>query len=467
MIHKPIQFKDLSLSFPHKTCFDDFNVQINSGDRIAVIGRNGSGKSMLLKMVRTAVENINDITAAYIPQIINDFNSLSGGQRFNASLTEALSSDPTVLLLDEPTNHLDRQNRKSLMRMLQSYRGTLIVVSHDTELLRSCIDTLWHIDRGKIHVFSGSYDNYVRERNHQKASLEQEVAHLNREKKEIHRALMKEQKRAAKSKAQGAKSIDRRKWPTIVSHAKAGRAEETSGRKKSAIDHERQDLNEKLSILRLPEIIQPKFSLSHEEVKDGVVLSVHEGAIGYHGSERLISNINLSLFSKGRLAITGGNGSGKTTIVRAILGDPIVERVGDWYVPKNQNIGYLDQHYKTLSSNKSVLESLSEVMPSWSPGEVRRHLNDFLFRKNEEVNTFVYQLSGGEKARLSLALIAAKPPKLLILDEITNNLDLETRNHVVEVLKDYPGTMIVISHETDFLTEIGVHNFYEVGKDAR
>lgn len=278
---------------------------------------------------------------------------------------------------------------------------------------------------------------------------------------------MKEQKRAAKSKAQGAKSIDRRKWPTIVSHAKAGRAEETSGRKKSAIDHERQDLNEKLSILRLPEIIQPKFSLSHEEVKDGVVLSVHEGAIGYHGSERLISNINLSLFSKGRLAITGGNGSGKTTIVRAILGDPIVERVGDWYVPKNQNIGYLDQHYKTLSSNKSVLESLSEVMPSWSPGEVRRHLNDFLFRKNEEVNTFVYQLSGGEKARLSLALIAAKPPKLLILDEITNNLDLETRNHVVEVLKDYPGTMIVISHETDFLTEIGVHNFYEVGKDAR
>lgn len=467
MIHKPIHIKDLSLSFPHKTCFDDFNVSVNYGSRIAIIGRNGSGKTMLLKMVRAAVEMLNDVVVGYIPQVINDFDSLSGGQRFNAILTEALSLDPNVLLLDEPTNHLDRQNRKSLMRMLQSYQGTLIVVSHDTELLRSCIDILWHIDEGKVQIFSGNYDDYRGERSLQRDSLEQEVLRLNRGKKEIHRALMKEQKRAAKSKARGAKSIDQRKWPTIVSHAKAGRAEETSGKKKSAIDREKQDLSEKLSNLRLPEIIVPTFSLSSEEVGERAVLSINDGAIGYSGQGFLYSHINLSLFSKGRLAITGENGSGKTTLIRAILGDLTVTRTGNWYVPKIQDIGYLDQHYKTLPLNKSVLETVAEGVPSWSHGEIRRHLNDFLFRKNEEVNAFVHQLSGGEKARLSLALIAIKPPKLLILDEMTNNLDLETRSHVVQVLKEYPGAMIVISHDADFLIEIGISDFYEMEKNAR
>ncbi len=132
------------------------------------------------------------------------------------------------------------------MRMLQSYPGTLIVVSHDTELLRNCIDTLWHIDHGKIHVFSGNYDDYIRELRGRRASIEQELARLDRQKKDMHHDLMKEQKRAAKSKTKGEKSIHQRKWPTVVSNAKAGRAEETSGRKKSAIDHKKQDLTDRL-----------------------------------------------------------------------------------------------------------------------------------------------------------------------------------------------------------------------------
>ena len=106
------------------------------------------------------------------------------------------------------------------------------------------------------------------------------------------------------------------------------------------------------------------------------------------------------------------------------------------------------------------------MAPDWDHSEVRRHLNDFLFRKNEEVNELVSNLSGGEKARLSLAQIAARSPKLLILDEVTNNLDLETRQHVIEVLKVYPGAMIVISHDEDFLDEIGVSGRYEVEKKS-
>jgi ATPase subunit of ABC transporter with duplicated ATPase domains len=124
----------------------------------------------------------------------------------------------------------------------------------------------------------------------------------------------------------------------------------------------------------------------------------------------------------------------------------------------------LDQHYGTLSPEKTVLETIAELVPTWTHIEVRRHLNDFLFRKNEEVNSLVAQLSGGEKARLSLAQIAAKTPKLLILDEITNNLDLETKEHVAQVLRAYPGAMIIISHDADFLEGIGISEVVDVGK---
>jgi ATPase subunit of ABC transporter with duplicated ATPase domains len=473
MIHKPIQIKNLSLSFPHKTCFDDFNIQISHGSRIAIIGRNGSGKTTLLKMLYGAVEPSGgeiqcdeDVVFGFVPQIIEDYDSLSGGQRLNQAVTQALSLDPNVLLLDEPTNHLDRHNRKSLMRMLRSYPDTLIVVSHDTELLRNCIDTLWHIENGRIHVFSGNYDDYMKEMRLRRASIEQELSRLERQKIDMHHALMKEQKRAAKSKVKGEKSIHQRKWPTVVSAAKAGRGEETSGHKKSAIDHKKQDLTAQLSNLRLPEIIRPKFSISADSVGDRMIILIRDGCIGYSYKEPLIQNISLSMGAKDRIAIQGDNASGKSTLIRAILDDTSVIKSGDWIVPKRIDIGYLDQHYNTLSAEKTVSETIADLVPTWSHIEIRRHLNDFLFRKNEEVNSKVAQLSGGEKARLTLAQIAALTPKLLILDEITNNLDLETREHVIEVLKNYPGAMIVISHDADFLGHIGVHDRYLIAEGA-
>ena len=462
MMHKPIQIKDLDLSFPHKTCFENFSCQIPYGSRIAIIGRNGSGKSSLLKMIVSLCGE--DVVVGYVPQVIIDHTDLSGGQRLNKAVTEALRLDPNVLLLDEPTNHLDNRNKKSLMRMLQNYPGTLIMVSHDKELLRQCSDTLWHIDNGKVHIFSGNYDDYMREIKLKRASIEGELELLSRQKKDMHYKLMQEQQRSSKSKARGQKSIDQRKWPTVVSNAKAGRAEETSGRKKSAIDKRKSDLAESLSDLRLPEIIVPKFSIEGSDTGRGVVLQISGASVGYIEGQPILSGISLSLGSGQHMAITGDNGSGKSTLIKAILGDESVCKTGEWHVIKREDIGYLDQHYGTLNPDKTVLETIADLVPAWPHTEVRRHLNDFLFRKNEEVNALVITLSGGEKARLSLAQIAAKTPKLLILDEITNNLDLETKDHVIQVLKAYPGAMIVISHEADFLEEIGISEMVDVGK---
>jgi len=462
MPHKPIILNNLSFSLPHKICFEDFSCVINAGSCIGVIGNNGSGKSSLLKILITELSlKYPEVKLAYVPQIIEDFDSLSGGGRFNKMLTGALSADPDILLLDEPTNHLDLHNRTSLMRMLDNFYGTLIIVSHDTELLNNNIDILWNIDNGKIHIFNGSYKDYRAELENYCKSLQGELDHLHKQKQDVHLKLMQEQSRAAKSKAKGQKSIEQRKWPTVVSKAKADRASATGGNKKSAITAKRSDIADKLDQIRIPEIIKPKFNLPHAEITDQNIISVTNGYAGYDAKD-IIKNISFSVASGDHLAITGNNGSGKSTLVKAIMNDPVVVKSGNWYLPKSIDIGYLDQHYKSVSGEKTVIELMEEIVPEWSHSEIRCHLNDFLFRKNEEVNMQGKSLSGGEKARLSLALIAAKTPKLLILDEITNNLDLETKEHIIQVLKSYPGTMIVISHDQNFLEQIGVGDFIKL-----
>lgn len=464
MMHTPIQFKNICCSYPYKLCFEQFNETIAYGQRIAVIGQNGSGKSSLLSLLQGLVEPMegelvipDDVVMSAVPQVIDEFETLSGGQRFNQKLTRALASYPNVLLLDEPTNHLDQKNRQSLMRMLHSFEGTLVVVSHDLALL-GLFDTIWHVQQGRIRVFEGAYADYQRELAREYQAIGQELSSLAREKKEAHQDLMREQLRAKNSRKGGEKKIENRKWPTVSSAVKMGRANDTANRKKSEIAHKRQALTDKLSSLRLPEVIKPKFSL-HAADSARVLLAISEGSVGY--DTPIVTAINLSLVSAERMALCGDNGSGKSTLLRAILGDQEVRRTGSWQVLARESIGYLDQHYGDLGSQKTVLEHLQDQVP-WPHAELRKHLNDFLFRKNEEVNASVSTLSGGEKARLSLALIAAKLPKLLILDEITNNLDLETRAHVIQVLREYPGAMMVVSHDADFLEAIGISAYHNV-----
>ena len=190
------------------------------------------------------------------------------------------------------------------------------------------------------------------------------------------------------------------------------------------------------------------------------MILLKDACVGFESA--IVTAINLSVITGERIAISGNNGSGKSTLIRALLGDAAVIKTGAWNVLRQESIGYLDQHYLTLDKDKTVLNVMQTQASNWSHAEIRKHLNHFLFRKNEEINTTVSNLSGGEKARLSLALIAALAPKLLILDEITNNLDLETREHVIQVLNDYQGAMIVISHDADFLESIKITSYYTI-----
>lgn len=462
MTHSTIQLRSLTLALPHKICFEDVTLNIHAGSRIGIMGSNGSGKTTLLRLLQGLITPTSgsvhvpgDIRMGYVPQIVEDSKHFSGGQRFHRALSQALKSNPHVLLLDEPTNHLDARNRASLMRMLDGYEGTLIVVSHDVELLRH-LDTLWHVDHGQLRVFSGSYDDYMKEMKAKRAGIEHQLGHLHRQKKDMHQSLMKEQERAKKSDQRGEKSICNRKWPTVVSNEKARRAIETSGKKKRDLRNNRQHLVETLSQLRLPEILVPTFTLPTPILGNRTLLSVRGGAAGYEGSV-VLKDVYVSMGSHDRVALLGDNGSGKSTLVKAMMGDANVLKAGEWDVPFS--IGYVDQHYSNLNPQQTVLEVIAQAVPDWPHGVVRQHLNSFLFRKNEEVNILVAMLSGGEKARLSLALMASNAPRLLVLDEITNNVDLMAREHIIQVLQAFPGALLVISHDEDFLAQIEVNTY--------
>ncbi|MCL2029418.1 MAG: ATP-binding cassette domain-containing protein [Deltaproteobacteria bacterium] len=446
----PINVANYSLCFPHKVCFENFSTSIYYGERIAIAGRNGSGKSSLLQMLSEANR---DLRLARIPQTIADFENLSGGERFNRALSLALGEKPDLLLLDEPTNHLDQRNRRNLWRLLKSYPGTLIVATHDRELLRNFPEIIWLIKGGRITVFRGSYDDYEREAEFTRQSILRRADLLKRQKATLHQNLMLEQERAARSRAAGEKKSARKKWTKMAGNLKKMRAEKSRGGALQALGRKREDLSAQLAELRPPEIIKPRFQLDSKTAGDAIVVSVRDGSAGYPG-RTVLNNVNLDVGSRKRLALTGPNGSGKTTLLRAIIREADVIRGGHWRTPQPESIGYLDQHYRNLDPRRSALEIIAEANPNWTGIEIRKHLSDFLFRQNREVETAAAFLSGGERLRLSLANIAARPPKLLLLDEITNNIDLETRRHVGAILSRYPAAMILISHDEDFLAEI-------------
>jgi ATPase subunit of ABC transporter with duplicated ATPase domains len=463
MSHKPIVINNITVAMGQKICFEDFSTQIQSGKQILIMGRNGAGKSTLLKVIQNLVQPIegiisisSDIVFGYVPQTVLDHQQLSGGQRFNQSLSYALSVEPDVLLLDEPTNHLDLKNKRSLTRMLQRYYGTLVVVSHDLEILTLDFDEIWHVEHGIITIFKGNYDQYCIEHGIAQQKEEDQRDQLQKDKRQLRKLVQDEQSRAGKSKSANKRENDR----NILGAMKdAGSSTAGKNMKKLAKVHE--NLQQKMADNFVHKKIEPKFNLDTKVISSGrSIISIIDGSCCY--TKPVINNMHLQMGCTDRIAIIGDNGSGKSTIIKALLRDLSVAITGQWSMPSKDIIGYLDQHYSNLNADATVTENIQNIVPDWDDLKVRKHLNDFLFSSQLAVSNVVKNLSGGEKARLSLACMAAQSPSLLLLDEITNNIDLETREHIIEVLQLYPGAMIIVSHDPAFLQALSVTDFYEV-----
>ena len=460
-----IKLQNISFQFSHKTCFDDFSHTVLYGEKIAIIGDNGAGKSTLLKIIRQeiepsdgSVEYVRDLSIGYVEQTVREYDGLSGAQRFNKALSRALSAQPQILLLDEPTNHLDLDNKKSLIKMLERYRGTLIIVSHETSLL-SLVDSVWHIKDGKIHEFSCSYKGYLSNQAAEKALLLKELKSCEKERKHAHDKLMFEQDRAKKRKAYGEKKYQ---GDTLTLQGKKRQGAVTTANRKRDIGDQRLQIMERVEALYIPEEIHYKFSLDTTDIaRNQSVVSVKDGAC-YYGDKLILKGVNLNILGGTKVALLGKNGSGKSTLMNVLNGHQNISVRGEWKFSATDRVGFLDQHYAVLNTKLSVFETIQLLRSDWDDRLIRDHLNQFLFRKNEEVENKISALSGGERVRLALARIAAKPPQILYLDEPTNNLDITAKNHLVAVLKSYPGAMLIISHDEDFLSKIGIDQAYSI-----
>lgn len=348
----------------------------------------------------------------------DDVRKLSGGQKNRLGMVRLLLSNSDVLLLDEPTNHLDTDAVEWLEEFLKGYDKTYVVISHDRYFLDRTTNRVIEIDRGVAVTYKGNYSKYLEERElrreQQLREYENQQALINKTEEFIRRNLEGQKTKQAKS---------RRTLLARMERIEAVTSEKSGG----------------------------NFGLKRVERTGNNVLTAEDLTIGYEGMV-LASNLNFSLHRGEALGIIGGNGTGKTTLIRTLLGN-IRELSGKVHWGTKTNIGYYSQNLEGLEPRNEVVQELRRVAPMADNNTLRGFLAKFLF-VGDDVFKPVSALSGGEKGRLALAKLIYSQKNVLILDEPTNHLDIPSRESLENALEEYDGTIIVVSHDRFFLDKI-------------
>lgn len=500
-----IQLKNAQLAFGHPALIDQSELLIKSGERVCLVGRNGCGKSTLLKVIE-GVQPLDDgqrivnsdvvisrlpqdpplsadvtlfdyvaeglaesgeLLKAYNQQIVLvsqspteaalaklqtlqtqlenkdawkfeqqiaqvltklelkadvKLNSLSGGWRRKAALARALVTSPDVLLLDEPTNHLDVNMIKWLEKTITDYAGAIVFVSHDRAFIRNIATRIIDLDRGQLVSFPGNYQKYL----DKKAELlEIEEA----QNAEFDKKLSQEETWIR----QGIKARRTRNEGRVRA-LKALREERAARRNRQG---------------------RAQVRLADANSSGKVIFETDNLSYSY-GDKPIVSNLSLSILRGDKIAFVGSNGCGKSTLIKLLL-DEIDGFDGNIKRGANIELAYFDQHRMQLDLEKSVIDVVAdgrrEITMNGTTRHVISYLQDYLFTP-DRINGPVSALSGGEKNRLLLAKLLAKPSNLLILDEPTNDLDVETLELLEETLGQYAGTIILVSHDREFVDNL-------------
>jgi ATPase subunit of ABC transporter with duplicated ATPase domains len=375
--------------------------------------------------------------------------SVSGGELVLLSLTALLLARPSVLLLDEPTNNLDRAARQRLVDVVATWRGTLVVVSHDRELL-NVMDDIGEFRDGRMTWYGGTYDDYEAAVAVEQEAAERAVRAAESEVRTQKRELVESQTKLARRKRYGQKMYEQKREPKIVMGARKRAAEVSAGKLRGMhedrLDAASSQLDDAESRLRDDREI--RVDLPDTTVPPGRVVAVLHGLRPPHGD----LTIDLDVRGPERIGLAGPNGSGKTSLLRTITGElKPAEGTIDVKVP----LRYLPQRMDILDGSLTVAENISAIAPEATETERRSRLARFLFR-GRAADQLASTLSGGERLRATLAclLLAEPAPQLLLLDEPTNNLDLPSIRHLVEALESYRGAFIVVSHDETFLADL-------------
>ena len=352
-------------------------------------------------------------------------NILSGGERTRLALASLLLKKPDLLLLDEPTNHLDIGTLKWLEQYLKSYSGTIAVISHDRYFLDQTVNRVFEIENHKLFTYEGNYSAYVDKKRMKEAD---ELRKYEHQQKEIQRQ----------------EEIIRR----FKQHGTEKLAKRAQSREK------RLDQVERLERPTAPRgKMKIQFKQNFQSGNDVMLIKELSKSFGRAGQKRqLFHDVEMDIKRGERICLVGPNGIGKTTLLKIIMGELEPDQ-GHIRLGHNVSFGYYDQEQSLLSGGNTVLEEVHSAYRLYSDTEVRSLLGRFLF-KNDTVFQSVSSLSGGEKARLALLKLMLSGANLLIMDEPTNHLDIASKEVFEEALRDYPGTLFVVSHDRYFLNKV-------------
>ncbi|NYT81245.1 ATP-binding cassette domain-containing protein [Alcaligenaceae bacterium] len=464
-----ITLSGVQLAYGHHPLLDHADFTIQPGERIGLIGRNGAGKSSLLKVIdgRTAPDDGEimrssglriatveqepelDGHSAVLEALCGNYaetedwqrparagalieqlglapdlpiEGLSGGMRKRVALARALADEPDLLLLDEPTNHLDFDGIAWLEGLLQSARCSVVIITHDRRFLDAVATRIVELDRGTLYSFPGNFSQWQQRKAETLEAEKQQNAKFD--------------KFLAQEEVWIRKGVEARR---TRNEGRVRRLEQL--RRERTARRERQG-NVSLSIA--------------EGQRSGKLVAELQNVSHQYGERVIVRDFSTAIMRKDRIGFIGPNGSGKTTLLKIILGK-LQPTSGTVRLGTNLTVGYFDQMRSQLDENATLADTINPGSEWVEIGDQRKHvmsyLEDFLFPP-ARAQSPVHSLSGGERARLVLARMFARPTNVLVLDEPTNDLDIETLELLEELLQDYPGTVLLVSHDREFLNNV-------------
>jgi len=453
-----------------KLILDIKNFEILEEDRIGIVGKNGAGKTTMLKILMKNIEQDEGQTFltdsySYISQTEEYFGEceegktkkifkapnkyeefLSGGEKVKLKISKALSENKSLIIADEPTSNLDGRSIKILDGMLKDYKGALLLVSHDRQLLDSVCNTIVEIEDGEIKVYKGNYSKYLELKNEERKREETEHNEYVTEKRRLENAIVgkKELRDGIRKTPKRFGTSESKVFRKMGGQKARKNLDENIKALKSRIDH--------LEVKEKPKTIsETKINIQKGiEVISKNIIEVNNLSL-FADNKALIENATFKVKRRKKVGIIGDNGCGKTTLLREIL----KKENENIKVANNVIIGYFDQNQSLLKKEKSILENVRENC-SYDQSFVRINLDNFGF-KGEDVNKLVSSLSGGEKVKVALCRILLCDNNLLILDEPTNYLDIKAMEELEKALINTEKTLILVCHDRKFIGNICDH----------